>query len=72
MTLGETGVLPVSGERPPFAGYERLTGDSITRHVTDTDDVEELRVLLAFEQAQEARRGVLTATRARLGQQAQE
>ena len=50
----------------PFAGYEKLTGDSIMRHVDDTEDVEELRTLLAFEQAHKARKGVLSAAQARL------
>lgn len=52
----------------PFAGYERLTGDSIMRHVDDTEDVEELRTLLAFEQAHKARKGVLGAAQARLAE----
>ena len=50
----------------PFAGYERLTGDSIIRHVADTEDVDELRTLLAFEQANKARKGVLAAAQERL------
>ena len=50
----------------PFAGYEKLTGDSIIRHVADTEDVEELRTLLAFEQAHKARKGVLAAAQSRL------
>lgn len=54
------------GVKHPFAGYERLTGDSIMRHVADTEDVEELRQLLAFEQANKARKGVLSAAQARL------
>ncbi|MFP5218864.1 MAG: hypothetical protein ACLGIG_03895 [Actinomycetes bacterium] len=56
----------VSDEKPPFAGYEKLTGDSIMRHVADTEDVEELRTLLAFEQAHKARKGVLQAAQSRL------
>lgn len=36
------------------------------RHVEDTGDVAELRVLLAFEQAHNARKGVLAAARDRL------
>lgn len=61
-----TDVSEVSDEKPPFAGYERLTGDSIMRHVEDTEDVEELRVLLSFEEAHKARKGVLGAVRTRL------
>lgn len=55
-------------EKHPFAAYERLSGDSIIRHVNDTDDVEELRQLLAFEQAHKARKGVVGAARSRLGE----
>ena len=55
-------------EKHPFPGYERLSGDSVIRHVNDTEDVEQLRQLLAFEQAHKARKGVLGAVRARLAQ----
>ena len=53
-------------DKHPFAGYERLGGDSIIRHVNDTEDVRELRQLLAFEQAHKARKGVVGAARSRL------
>lgn len=64
--LEATGGTDVADEKPPFAGYSSLSGDSVMRHVADTDDVAELRTLLAFEQAHKARKGVLQATRSRL------
>ena len=64
--LEATGGTEVDDDKPPFAGYERLTGDSIMRHVEDSSDLEELRTLLAFEQAHKARKGVLQAAQARL------
>ena len=56
------------GEHPPFAGYDKVSGDSVMRHVADTEDVEELRVLLAYERANKARKGVLQAAEARLSE----
>ncbi len=56
---------PVSA---PFPAYERLSGDSVMRHVRDTADVEQLRAILAFEQAHKARKGVLQALDTRLGE----
>jgi hypothetical protein len=64
--LEATGGADVADEKPPFAGYEKLSGDSIMRHVDDTEDVDELRTLLAFEQAHKARKGVLKAAQDRL------
>jgi HPt (histidine-containing phosphotransfer) domain-containing protein len=64
--LEATGGADVADEKPPFAGYEKLSGDSIMRHVDDTEDVDELRTLLAFEQAHKARKGVLQAAQSRL------
>jgi bacterioferritin (cytochrome b1) len=66
--LEATGGADVDDEKPPFAGYEKLTGDSIMRHIADTEDVDELRTLLAFEQANKARKGVLKAAQERLDQ----
>ena len=56
------------GEHPPFAGYDKVSGDSVMRHVADTEDVEELQVLLAYERAHKARKGVLQAAEARLSE----
>ena len=64
--LEATGGSDVADAKPPFAGYEKLTGDSVMRHVEDTEDVAELRTLLAFEQAHKARKGVLQAAQERL------
>jgi hypothetical protein len=52
--------------KPPFPGYDRLTGDSVMRHVADTEDVAVLQALLAYEQAHKARKGVVQALEARL------
>ena len=64
--LEATGGADVEDGKPPFAGYDKLTGDSVMRHVEDTQDVEELRTLLAYEQAHKARKGVLQAVQGRL------
>jgi bacterioferritin (cytochrome b1) len=55
-------------EHPPFAAYDRLSGDSVMRHVSDTEDVDELRRILAFEQAHKDRKGVVQAAEARLAE----
>jgi bacterioferritin (cytochrome b1) len=62
-------VLDLTGvdeQREPFAAYSTLSGDSVMRHVEDSDDVEHLREILAYEQARKARKGVLQALEARL------
>jgi bacterioferritin (cytochrome b1) len=58
----------VDEDSPPFAGYATLSGDSVMRHVADSEDVEHLREILAFEQAHKARKGVLGALQARLAE----
>ena len=50
----------------PFPAYGTLSGDSVMRHAADSDDVEHLREVLAFEQAHKARKGVVQAVEARL------
>ncbi len=64
--LAASGGDDVEDDKAPFAGYDRVTGDSIIRHAADTEDVEELRTLLAYEQAHKARKGVLKAAQDRL------
>jgi type IV secretory pathway VirB10-like protein len=64
--LRATGGSDVEDDKPPFAGYDKLTGDSVMRHVDDTEDVEQLRTLLAYEQAHKARKGVLQSAQERL------
>lgn len=62
-------VLDLTGldaDHQPFAAYSTLPGDSVMRHVNDTDDVDQLREILAYEQAHKARKGVLQAVEARL------
>ncbi len=56
----------VDEDKPPFAGYASLSGDSVMRHVRDTEDVEHLREVLAFEQAHKNRKGVVGALNERL------
>ena len=62
-------VLDLTGldaDHQPFAAYSTLSGDSVMRHVNDSDDVEHLREILAYEQAHKARKGVLQALESRL------
>jgi len=59
-------VTDVDEDKPPFAGYASLSGDSVMRHVRDNDDVEHLREILAFEQAHKNRKGVVGALDERL------
>ena len=56
----------VDEQKPPFAGYATLSGDSVMRHVRDSEDVEHLREILAFEQAHKNRKGVIGALNERL------
>ena len=64
--LESSGGTDVDDDKPPFAGYDKLAGDTVMRHVDDTDDVEHLRALLAYEQAHKARKGVLRSAQDRL------
>jgi len=56
----------VDEDKPPFAGYASLSGDSVMRHARDSEDVEHLREILAFEQAHKNRKGVVGALQERL------
>jgi bacterioferritin (cytochrome b1) len=56
----------VDSDHMPFAAYDKLSGDSVMRHAKDTEDVEELRAILAFEQAHKSRKGVVQAVTERL------
>jgi bacterioferritin (cytochrome b1) len=58
----------VDEDKPPFAGYASLSGDSVMRHARDSEDVEHLREVLAFEQAHKNRKGVVGALNERLTQ----
>jgi len=53
-------------DKPPFAGYASLSGDSVMRHARDSEDIEHLREILAFEQAHKNRKGVVGALNERL------
>ena len=55
-----------SGASGSVAGYEKLTGDSVIRHTADSEDVEHLREVLAYERAHKSRKGVVSALEARL------
>jgi bacterioferritin (cytochrome b1) len=52
----------------PFPAYDKLSGDSVMRHAKDSDDVDELRAILAFEQAHKSRKGVVQAVTERLNE----
>ena len=56
----------VDEDKPPFAGYASLSGDSVMRHARDSEDIEHLREILAFEQAHKNRKGVVGALEERL------
>lgn len=56
------------GSHMPFAAYDKLSGDSVMRHAQDTEDVDELRAILAFEQAHKSRKGVVQAVTERLNE----
>ena len=56
----------VEADKEPFAAYSTLTGDSVMRHVADSEDVEHLREVLAYERAHKRRKGVVQALEARL------
>jgi bacterioferritin (cytochrome b1) len=62
-------VLDLTGldeQHEPFAAYGKLSGDSVMRHVADSEDVEHLREILVYEQAHKARKGVVQALESRL------
>lgn len=60
-----TGVEP-DGSKPPFPGYDKLSGDSVMRHVGESTDLPDLQVMLAYEEAHKNRKGVVQAVEARL------
>jgi hypothetical protein len=60
-----TGVEP-DGTKPPFSGYDALTGDRVMAHVAESTDLPDLQVLLAYEEAHKNRKGVVAAVEARL------
>ena len=60
-----TGVEP-DGSKPPFPGYDKLSGDRVMAHVTESTDLPDLQVLLAYEEANKNRKGVVQAVEARL------
>jgi len=58
----------VDEQHEPFAAYGKLTGDSVMRHVADSEDVEHVREVLAYEQAHKNRKGVVQAAQERLSE----
>lgn len=62
-----TGVDP-DGSKPPFPGYDKLTGDRVMAHVAGSTDLPDLQVLLAYEEAHKSRKGVVQAVEARLAE----
>lgn len=62
-------VLDLTGldeQSEPFPAYSTLSGDSVMRHAADSDDLQHLREILAYEQAHKARKGVVQAVEQRL------
>ena len=62
-----TGVEP-DGQHAPFAGYDKLSGDAVMRHVAQSTDLPDLQVLLAYEEAHKNRKGVVQAVETRLAE----
>ena len=62
-----TGVEP-DGEHAPFPGYDKLSGDRVMAHVSESTDLPDLQVLLAYEEAHKNRKGVVQAVEARLAE----
>jgi hypothetical protein len=62
-----TGVEP-DGQKPPFVGYDKLSGDRVMAHVGESTDLPDLQVLLAYEEAHKNRKGVVQAVEARLAE----
>jgi hypothetical protein len=60
-----TGVEP-DGSKPPFVGYDKLTGDRVIAHVAESADLPDLQVLLVYEESHKNRKGVVQAVEARL------
>jgi hypothetical protein len=60
-----TGVEP-DGAKPPFPGYDKLSGERVIAHVAESADLPDLQVLLAYEEAHKNRKGVVQAVEARL------
>jgi hypothetical protein len=56
----------VEADKEPFAAYSTLTGDTVIRHAADSDDVDHLREVLAYERAHKSRKGVVSALENRL------
>ena len=52
----------------PFPAYDRLSGDSVMRHIRDSEDLAQLREIEAFEQTHKARKGVLQALESRFAE----
>lgn len=52
----------------PFPAYDRLSGDSVMRHIRDSEDLAHLREIEAFEQTHKARKGVLQALESRFAE----
>jgi hypothetical protein len=60
-----TGVEP-DGSKPPFPGFDTLSGDRVMAHVAQSTDLPDLQVLLAYEESHKNRKGVVAAVEARL------
>lgn len=65
--VDNTGVEP-DGVHPPFPGFDKLGGDRVITYVSESTDLPDLQVLLAFEEAHKNRKGVIQAVEARLAE----
>ena len=63
--VDNTGVEP-DGVHAPFPGYDKLGGDRVITYVTQSTDLPDLQVLLAYEEAHKNRKGIVQAVEARL------
>lgn len=65
--VDNTGVEP-DGVHPPFPGFDKLGGDRVITYITQSTDLPDLQVLLAFEEAHKNRKGVIQAVESRLAE----
>jgi len=63
--VDNTGVQP-DGVHAPFPGYDKLGGNRVITYVSESTDLPDLQVLLAYEEAHKNRKGIVQAVEARL------
>ena len=67
-SLNDNTGVEADGVHPPFAGFDKLSGDRVMAHVAESNDLPDLQVLLAYEQAHKNRKGVISAVQTRLAE----